>query len=75
MGKKKKYMNLQCIMECMVAKRLYVALIPIDNLLHDLHEEIEEGSRSVKDPFFVKGLRLRKRMVRLLKRAVKEARC
>lgn len=74
MGKKKE-MDLESITDSMIAKRLYVALIPIDNLLHDLHEEIEEGNRSIKDPFFVKGLKLRKKMVRLLERAVAEAHC
>ena len=76
MGKKKKKMvNLEPIVESIVARRLYVALIPVDNMLRDLHEDIEEGNRSVKDPLFVKGLRLRKLMIQMLERSVREAHC
>lgn len=41
----KKQIQLEDIMADNIAKRLYVGLIPIDNLLGDLHSEIEDGTR------------------------------
>ena len=46
MGKKKKSkkkVTLERIMAQPIAKRLYVSLIPIDNLLGDMRMEIDEG--------------------------------
>ncbi|MCY3852498.1 MAG: hypothetical protein OXG03_02835 [Gammaproteobacteria bacterium] len=70
MGKKKKKskekITLERIMEQPIAKRLYVSLIPIDNLLGDMRLEIDEGERDEDDSYYVRIQELREGLVRTL---------
>ena len=69
MGKKKKSqkkITLERIMAQPIAKRLYVSLIPIDNLLGDMRIEIDEGERDEDDSYFVRIQELREGLVQTL---------
>ncbi len=69
MGKKKKTkkkVTLERIMAQPIAKRLYVSLIPIDNLLADMRTEIEGGERVEDDPYYVRIQELREGLVSTL---------
>lgn len=71
MGKNKKKKSekediVKRIMEQPIAKRLYVSLIPIDNLLGDMRMEIDEGERDEDDSYYVRILELREGLVRTL---------
>lgn len=58
-----------------VIRRLTVALVPIDCMLQQMHQEVEDGYRSIKDPLFIKGLKLRRKLIHLLERAEAEEYC
>lgn len=64
--KSKKEITLERIMEQPIAKRLYVSLIPIDNLLGDMRMEIDEGERDEEDSYYVRIQELREGLVRTL---------
>lgn len=64
--KSKKEITLERIMEQPIAKRLYVSLIPIDNLLGDMRMEIDEGERDEGDSYYVRIQELREGLVRTL---------
>lgn len=71
MGKNKKKKSkkkdiFERIMEQPIAKRLYVSLIPIDNLLGDMRMEIDEGERDEDDTYYVRIQELREGLVRTL---------
>ena len=71
MGKNKKKKSkkkdiFKRIMEQPIAKRLYVSLIPIDNLLGDMRMEIDEGERDEDDSYYVRIQELREGLVRTL---------
>lgn len=71
MGKQKKKksnqkVTLERIMEQPIAKRLYVSLIPIDNLLGDMRMEIDEGERDEDDAYYVRIQELREGLVQTL---------
>lgn len=62
-AKKKKADTLMRIMSQPIAKRLYVSLIPIDNLLGDMRMEIDDGDRAEDDKYFVRVTEIRQQMV------------
>ena len=64
--KSKEKVTLERIMEQPIAKRLYVSLIPIDNLLGDMRMEIDEGERDEDDSYYVRIQELREGLVRTL---------
>ena len=57
--KEKPTVTVDVIMNEPVAKRLYVSMIPIDNLLGDMRIEIEEGERDEDDSHYVRIRELR----------------
>lgn len=70
MGKKKsktKFMNsMERVLDNPVAKRLYIALVPLDHTIRDLRIDIEDGDLPEDDPCFVRILKLRTDIVDLL---------
>lgn len=75
MGKKKKSkkkITLERIMMQPIAKRLYVSLIPIDNLLGDMRMEIDEGERAEDDSHYARILELREGLVEILDRVLQD---
>ena len=74
MGKKNPCITLPRIMEDMIAKRLYVSLLPLDNLLRDLADDIESGVRDDDDYYYRRARRIRKKIVRLLERSLTDER-
>jgi len=76
MGKKKKKsrVKLERIMEQPVAKRIYVSLIPLDNLLDDMRLEIEEGDRDEDNKYYVRISELREGLVTVLDEILQDER-
>ena len=74
MGKKNPCITLPRIMEDMIAKWLYVSLLPLDNLLRDLADDIESGVREDDDYYYRRARRIRKKIVRLLERSLTDER-
>ena len=76
MGKKKeqtkKKVTLERIMGQPIAKRLYVSLIPIDNLLGDMRMEIDDGERAEDDPYYVRIVELREGLVQILDQVLQD---
>ena len=70
MGKKKKKSKLMNSMERVldnpVAKRLYIALVPLDHTIRDLRIDIEDGDLPEDDPHYARIVKLRTDMVDLL---------
>lgn len=74
MGKKKRRdLTLERIMAQPIAKRLYVSLIPIDNLLSELKVDITMGEREKDDMYFLQIGKLRKGLVKILDKVLHDS--
>ncbi len=64
--KNKNEIRLECIMEQPVAKRLYISMLPLDNLLNEMRVEIDVGERDVEDAYYVRIQALREGLAQTL---------
>ena len=69
---RKKAITLERIMAQPVAKRLYVSLIPIDNLLGDMKLEVECGQRDEEDAYYLRIQDLREGLVQILEEVLRD---
>ena len=64
--------SFEMIMDDVLAKRLYNAIVFLDNAVHDATMEIEEGVREHEDPIYLELCDVRERTVDLMEKVIAE---
>ena len=63
--------SMEQLIENTFAKRLYLSLLPVDNLMRDLQAEIDDNERASDDEFYMRVWNLRVDMINLFQMAIR----